>query len=417
MAGVCDTLATLTDDGVLFAKNSDRDPNEAQQLEWHPAADHEPGSRLRCTWTDVAQVDHTHAVVLSRPWWMWGAEIGANEHGVVIGNEAVFTRSTGLLGRGSEEQPGLLGMDLLRLALERAATAADAVAVIVDLLERHGQGGSCSFEHPGLTYDNSFIVADPGGATVLETAGRSHATEVVTGRGRSISNGLTIRGFAEANADPVRSRVAQCAQRRSRTETSARTAQGTSDMFAALRDHGDGPDPTYSPLNGALSAPCVHAGGRLTSAQTTASWVADLRTADPRGGFLHWATATAAPCTSMFKPVRIDDPVDLGPPPGNTDDPRTIWWHHERLHRPVMRHPTALLGRYRAERDAAEAEWLAAPPPSARAFTLAGRLESKWLVAVEEAVAAKAAPDGRPARVQRQWRRWDEAAGVPRPGP
>jgi hypothetical protein len=33
-------------------------------------------------------------------------------------------------------------MDLVRLALERAVTATDAVAVITGLLERHGQGGT-----------------------------------------------------------------------------------------------------------------------------------------------------------------------------------------------------------------------------------------------------------------------------------
>lgn len=396
---MCDTLVSLPDDGVLFAKNSDRDPNEAQPLRWIPAADHRPDAEVACTWISIPQVAHTHAVLLSQPWWMWGAEIGANEHGVVIGNEAVFTRELALRRR---EPDALLGMDLLRLALERATTATEAVSVIVDLLETHGQGGSCSHDHPKLRYHNSFLVADPEGAVVVETAARSWATEVVRGRGRSISNGLTIEPFARAHRDPLRSSVVACARRRARTQPAAERATGPADLFAALRDHGPTGSPSWSPVHGGLTAPCVHAGGTVASSQSTASWVADLR-----GPVQHWATATSGPCTSIFKPVAVHQPVDLGPDPTNAYDPDTAWWHHEDLHRTALRDLLGSLPHFAAERDLTEAAWLADPPPSAVAFAAARELEQRWI----DDLWATDLPDRRPGWVRRQWHDFDEAAG------
>ncbi|MFN7148980.1 MAG: peptidase U34 [Microthrixaceae bacterium] len=392
---MCDTMVTLTDRGVLFAKNSDRDTNESQHLDWQAAARHEPGSSLRCTWIEIPQVERTRAVLLSRPWWIWGAEMGANDAGVVIGNEAVFTDA-------HEDAPGLLGMDLVRLALERADDAAAAVQVIVSLLETHGQGGSASYEHPGFSYDNSFLIADPAGAWVLETAGRRWAAEPVVGHARSISNGLTIAGFAEHHADRLRSRVSRCALRRARTTAAASAAHGVPDLAAALRDHGGG-GPCYSPVNGAMAAPCMHAGGLLASSQTTSSWISDLRDAPQ-----HWATATAAPCTSIFKPVRVDQPVDLGPVPTNVADLATVWWRHEVLHRRVVRDVNALLPRYAHERDRTERMWFADPPESATAFDRADELERRWLADVLDGPAT----DRRPVVARRHWRRQDRNSGL-----
>ena len=391
---MCDSFVAITGDGVMFAKNSDRDPNEAQLLEWTERADHPAGTRVACTWVDVPQAEHTHATLISRPWWMWGAEMGTNEHGVVIGNEAVFTK-------GPDRPKALLGMDLVRLGLERAAKAEAAVSVMIELLERHGQGGPCSNERPGFTYDNSFLVADPSGAFVLETAGRHWACEQVSGSGRSISNGLTIPSFAKAHANPVRTWVAAASVRRSLTEPLARRATGPADLMEALRTHGPTAAPGWSLVHGGLGAPCVHAGGLLASSQTTASWVSDLRGA-PR----HWATATSAPCTSLFKPVVVDSPVDLGPPPTNVFDTHSPWWRHELLHRTTMRAYGTLIARYRHARDRTEARWIAEPPATATAFSESERLERRWLADVAGAHLA----DGRPPWVRRAWKAADRAA-------
>src|SRR5580704_10441263 len=129
---MCDTLVATPPataaGGMLFGKNSDRERNEAQVLEMHPRREHGRGARVRLTYVEIDQVARTNACLISRPFWMWGAEMGANEHGVVIGNEAVFTRAP-------YAKVGLTGMDILRLALERADDAESAVRVMVGLLE------------------------------------------------------------------------------------------------------------------------------------------------------------------------------------------------------------------------------------------------------------------------------------------
>ncbi len=406
VGNVCDTLVSMTPDGVLFAKNSDRDPNEAQLPRWYPATDHRTAqgtgpAEVECTWISIPQLERTHAVLLSQPWWMWGAEMGANEHGVVIGNEAVFTNQP--LG-----EPALLGMDLLRLALERAATADDAVGVIVELLERHGQGGPCSHEKPGFSYHNSFLVADASDAFVLETAGSNWAVEQVTGRGRSISNGLTIAGFAEEFTSTSAARNTSCTSRRSRTQPAADAAVDVADMFAALRDHGGNPSPIWSPTDGAMGAPCVHAGGAVSSSQSTASWVSDLR-GDP----LHWVTATSAPCTSTFHPVRVDQPLGqlatFGPDPTNRYDPDSRWWTHEMLHRRALLDLRASIAGFATSRDLIEREWIDSPPDSATAFATSFEAERHWLA---DLVAADHA-DVRSHWLRDLWHGLDEAAGVP----
>jgi secernin len=120
---------------TIFGKNSDRPADEEHEVVTFPAATHAPGSVVKCTHISIPQAEATLAVVLSRPRWLWGCEMGANEKGVVGGNEAVSSVLADDLG----DQARLLGMDLLRLALERGGTAREAVQHCCKLLEEHGQ--------------------------------------------------------------------------------------------------------------------------------------------------------------------------------------------------------------------------------------------------------------------------------------
>lgn len=154
-----------------------------------------------------------------------------------------------------------------------------------------------------------------------------------------------------------------------------------------------------------MSAPCVHAGGADKLVETTSSWVADLRGPKAR----HWVTATAAPCVSLFKPVAVDAPVDLGASGDDRFDDDVMWWRHERLHRLVDRDPAAVLADIAAERDSIEAGWVADPPSSEAALEVAAATEARWL----ELAAGTIRRDRRPLHVRGPRAEHDREAGIP----
>ena len=90
-----------------------------------------------------------------------------NEHGLVIGNQAVFSNEI------VERRAGLIVMDLPRLALERLRNRNrnEAVDYIASRLEAHGQGGT-RFGSDVAQDHNSFNFADPHGAVFMETLDR-----------------------------------------------------------------------------------------------------------------------------------------------------------------------------------------------------------------------------------------------------
>lgn len=420
---MCDTLIatrTAADGGIpIFGKNSDRPPNEGQHLAYFPAVQHSSAGSVRCTYIEIPQVENTNAILLSKPFWMWGAEMGVNQHGLVIGNEAVYSKIP------ANKEPALLGMDLLRLALERAITPREAVQVIVDLLEKFGQGGNCAAHGETMYYHNSFLLANADDAWVLETVDKQWAARQVSDS-YSISNCLTLgnqfdlastrlvetalqRGFSKSAqqfdyardfSDSLYTTFgkgrARCAATKGLMD-SRRGVITVEDIIGILRHH---EDEAFDPQTASLFSVdvCMHAGlGPVRISQSTASLVAYLNGDTP----VLFATGTAAPCTGIFKPLWLDALPELGPAPAATYDAASLFWSHERLHRAVLLNYPERLKTYADERDELEREFvqgaltLAKAPAveraefSARCFLRAAQAEDEWLKRVEKIPARK----------------------------
>lgn len=351
---MCDTMGCFMDSGsAVFAKNSDRSPNEPQITEWHPAKTHHEKT-LRTTYIEIEQVEKTCAFLLSRPGWLWGGEMGVNEFGVCIGNEAVFTK-------GPYAKTGLTGMDLLRLALERADSAQKALEVILELLARYGQGGNCGYDHD-FYYDNSFLIMDRKTLLILETAGKEWVWRQA--QKGSISNRLSIGyegdaysggskvDFKAKHLEPIYSHFSGSKKRLDQTTGCVEGRPDLAGVFRGLRAH---QGKVQHPLTRhSVSSTCMHAGG-LVGDHTTASMVVEMGKE-----ITVWLTGSSTPCISLFKPFRLSNLEKTpAPPVYRVGDERAeaYWQNREQFHRAVIGH--VLPPEFYSERDALEAGWIA----------------------------------------------------------
>jgi secernin len=197
----CDTwvaLANATKKGyIIFGKNSDRPLFDCQPLMFYPRKKWPEGSKIDLGRLTIPQAEITYANMGSSPYWCWGYEEGINEYGVVIGNEGIWTKALAenieAAKKGKGPPLGPTGMDLIRLALERSQTAKQALEVIIGMVEKYGQFGSgVPTQGAAGAYDNSFIIADPKEAWVLETTGKQWIARKFTKGVTSISNKLSI---------------------------------------------------------------------------------------------------------------------------------------------------------------------------------------------------------------------------------
>ena len=200
---MCDTYVVMADcsaeKAVVLGKNSDRPAFDCQPLAYHGREMHGKGETLSLAYTSIAQSEETYASVGSSPYWCWGYEEGLNEYGVAIGNEAIYTKdlteNTELEKNGQPVTKGILGMELIRIGLERGKTAKEALDVITALIEEYGQWGSGVPMSDTISgsYNNSFLIADKKEAYILEAAGKRWAARRVERGYAAISNEVSIR--------------------------------------------------------------------------------------------------------------------------------------------------------------------------------------------------------------------------------
>lgn len=407
----CDNVVALSDTTAsgetLVGKNSDRPATEAQPLVYNTGGTHTSDETLTLAYRTIPQAEQTYATLGAAPYWCWGYEMGLNEHGVTLGNEAVFTRplkarleefededrtttddgaapSNDRFPRSGDTSCGLLGMEFVRLGLERARTAAEAVEVVTRLLESHGQFGSAvaTEDHESGAYDNSYLVADASEAWVLETAGRRWAAKRVSHGTAAISNELTIRDewddgsddlvthaveqgwwdperepfdFSEAYTDhEVPRQVSRVRLQRSRQMLAAAARDGEverDDISTILRDHYEDSfidGPTFNAALPDFLTLCMHSSpAEFTWGNTVSSAVFDI----PEDGIPTMWWTPIPPCVGVYIPFYVQsggvpDSVSragtagrevVSPMQATGDEYRdgSYWWEFMRLLRAV----------------------------------------------------------------------------------
>ena len=324
---MCDTLVSIWKNNseknvTYFAKNSDREPEEIQLVEYYPRTIRK--GKVKVTYIDVDFEYETNAILISRPYWMWGAEMGVNEYGVAIGNEAIFTRR-------KFKKEGLLGMDLLRIGLEIGKDSKSALNVILDYLEKYGQGGSNSFTKKEY-YDNSFLIADRNEAYLLEIFEKQWRSKKID-KYAAISN-IPSSMFSEGDINKIDYKLNKLYSYFGKGDLRYKETYdflqnhvdhtNILDIMTLMRSHFK---KNYSPKLGFNGDICMHSGHFTRKFQTANSMILEIF----ENFIISWFTFSPNPCISLYKPLFFN----LNAIKINYD--KNYWIKNKKLHEKIAR--------------------------------------------------------------------------------
>lgn len=313
-------LGRATVDGrSLFGQNGNRTNGTGVTLQRVAGREFALGEKVHLPGVELPQARQTYTVLGCQAPGSWGYSGGINEHALAVGCTDLRTKLRGL-------QAGLAGDSLVRLALERCRSAQQAVDLLTDLVECHGQGG-------GADHDSAFLIVDAAEAFLLETAGNfwvcqeihavRAASNVSTVRqdwdricrglaGRAIEQGwwagdgskLDFAGAVGADALMQPSAL----RRWGRATLLLEEQNGHIDaafLRRLLSDHDDGSRFEVDPPAAAIGPATLCQHGKTADGWTTASsLVADL-SSEPCESPVAWC-AFGPPCSTVYIPVMMD---------------------------------------------------------------------------------------------------------------
>lgn len=296
MSGICGeafvVLAPFVESGktVIYGRNGLREPADdsaVSEVHHYPASDGSSGS-VKCDSTEIDGAA-TFSVILAKPAGVWGAESGSNEKGVCLG----LTFSEGHPVEGK-----LNATDLVRLGLERAASAAETIDVLTSLNGQHGPAEE-SKDAPKA----AFVICDPNEAWLLNIVGSFWAAQKISGS-LALKPGLSVGTQLDRCSDDLQSKLQAIGAWDGVGELNFAQAFG-SDSSRAW----PGSEPSGEGSFGLVQMfeTLRAAGAEQNSLSSHVSVLSDS------GLSCHWFTATPNPVESVYKPFIFTPGVKISP--------------------------------------------------------------------------------------------------------
>ncbi|PAB59596.1 C69 family dipeptidase [Anaeromicrobium sediminis] len=158
--GECTTFlaqgkALASGQGTMIMKNRDQGANALCEISVKEPATYGNGAIYRAAYIDIPQAEKTYKVVANRTAGRWGYGMGINEHQVIVADNDAPSRDI------LDFKAGLHDNDVVRLLLERAKTAREAVDILGKIVEKYGQAWN------GIMFE----IGDPNELWVVEVTG------------------------------------------------------------------------------------------------------------------------------------------------------------------------------------------------------------------------------------------------------